>query len=149
MTLRFSRLESTQVAKGVNTRPFDPDPRFNDHWWTGTAKGALAFCAMATEVEGEVARAQVNLQPVAAGEAYSTFPLTRTRCTEIDLFEVRPDLRRGGVGRQAVECLVVEFGSPIIAISLDKESDGFWRKVGWTECPHPDGLGRPLFVHLD
>ena len=74
--------------------------------------------------------------------------------TEIDLIEVRIDLRRSDrrYGRQAVEEIAHSYGHPVVAMSLDETSDGFWRSLGWASHAHPDEDGyeryRTLFTSV-
>jgi hypothetical protein len=60
--------------------------------------------------------------------------------TEIDLIEIRIDLRRSihHYGRRAVEAIGLTFGQPIVAMSRDETSDPFWRSLRWTAHTHPD-----------
>jgi hypothetical protein len=74
------------------------------------------------------------------GEAYPTRRVPRGGATEIDLIEVRADLRgRGqGIGRSVLALIKKTFPGPYVALSLDENSDGFWRRVGWAEHDHPE-----------
>jgi hypothetical protein len=84
-----------------------------------------------------------------AGVEYPTYSIPSDGATEIDLIEVRQDLRGTGhhYGCAAVNCLVEAFGTPAIAMSLDEDSDGFWRALGWQEHVHEEADGhRRLFT---
>lgn len=141
----LSLLEGTPLSEGVIARPFTPDPGFDDRWWLGIAKGDVVFCSLTTDACGEVARAQIRLHST-LGAAYPTYTRPRHGSTEIDLLEVRTDLRGRGLGREAVDRLLVGFLPPYVALSLDNRSDDFWRSLGWTEHIHPHDRGRSLFV---
>lgn len=137
MNLELELLEPERLTDEWVTRPFAPDSRFNPSWWTGDAKGPLAFCAFSALPVGEVARAQVKLASD-VGAAYPTYARPRLGSTEVDLFEVRPDLRGTGIGRTAVDLLLLTFEHPLVALSLNRRSDEFWRKIGWVAHHHVD-----------
>jgi hypothetical protein len=121
-------------------KPFAATPGFNPVWWTyGDVRGPLAWCSVTDPDLGEIARAQIKLRSV-VGEAYPTRPIPRGGATEIDLIEVRADLRgRGlGIGRSVLALIKEAFAGPYVALSLDEGSDGFWRRIGWAEHDHPD-----------
>lgn len=129
------------LAPGEHVSPqFADDPRFNNRWWSdGSAKSPVSYCSLYDD-EQEVARAKV-LHHAGIYAGYSTWSCPQGGVTEIDLIEVRPDLQRTGqgYGRRSVARLVATFGAPAVAMSLDEESDGFWRALRWTMHQHPDG----------
>lgn len=118
---------------------FDKDPRFDWNWWErDSAESPVSFCRF-VDGEEEVGRAKVyrHTSPVVYG-GYTSWRTPRDGVTEIDLFEIRPDLRGHGIGRRAVEAVARHYGDPVIAMSLDESSDLFWRSLGWTAHTHPD-----------
>src|SRR5690348_8826455 len=131
MILRLSRLEGAPLAGEWITKPFRQNPGFSGSWWLGDAKGPLVFCSLTTDDHGEVARAQIKLRST-LGVAYPTYTRPPLGSTEIDLVEVRSDLRGRGLGHEVVDGLLVEFPPPHIACSLDERSNDFWRSLGWT-----------------
>ena len=125
---------------------YDNDPRFKPTWWSyGSAKSPVSYCRFRDHGE-EVARAKV-LPGSTRYSGYSSWIRPPAGVTEIDQIEVRPDLRRRPelrYGRQAVHAIERAFGEPVIALSLDDQSDSFWRSLGWTTHRHPDGDRYPL-----
>lgn len=119
---------------------FEVDARFNQEWWRlGSAKSPVSYCRFLDEGE-EVARAKILLGAgVYAG--YTTWSCPGGGATEIDLIEVRPDLRRSRshYGRQAVNAISRHYGDPVVAMSLNALSDLFWGSIGWNAHTHPDG----------
>lgn len=137
MNLTLTLLEGTRGPHEWVEKPFEPVPGFSNNWWTGSAKGPLVFCSFAHETYGEVARAQVRPAST-VGEAYPTWDRPREGASEIDLFEVRIDLQGNGIGHDAVPVLLTQFPPPVIALSLDRSSERFWRSLGWAEHAQPD-----------
>jgi hypothetical protein len=134
--LEIIRHDSTRHAE----KPFAVESGFNPAWWnTGLVKGPVAWCSARDLGVGEIARAQIKIRSF-VGEAYPTRRIPRHGATEIDLIEVRVDLRGGGraIGRSFVAMIKAEFPGPYVALSLDEGSDGFWRRLGWVEHDHPD-----------
>lgn len=127
---------------------FEEDARFNSTWWhRGSAKSPVSYCRFWDNGE-EVGRAKI-LPGSHSYAGYTTWSCPPAGATEIDLIEIRPDLRRSDkrYGRQAVEIIGLTYGQPVIAMSLDETSDPFWRSIGWTSHTHPDGDGhRILFT---
>jgi hypothetical protein len=154
--LTFSRLDVAPVSHEWTQKPFLDSPGFSSTWWVGGAKGPLVFCSFMMKPVGEVARAQVKPRS-STGEAYPSWTRPRLGSTEIDLLEVRTDLRGRGIGREAVARLLVELPLPFIVLSLNQQSDAFWRSLGWAEHTHADAADyhpegpRPalLFVRPD
>jgi len=148
VNLKLSLLQDTPRNTWATT-PFTPNPRFNDTWWLGDAKGPLAFCSFSTDSCGEVARALIKRSST-TGEVYPTYTRSRFGSTEIDRLEVRVDLQRQGFGRETIALVSAEFEPPFVALSLNEWSDAFWRSLGWAEHQHPDGpLGASLFAQVD
>ncbi|HMM94394.1 hypothetical protein [Phycicoccus sp.] len=119
---------------------FEKDTRFNPTWWaSGSAKSPVSYCRFLDEGE-EIGRAKI-LPGSRAYAGYTTWSCPQAGATEIDLIEIRPDLRRSGnrYGRQAVVAIGRTYGQPVIAMSLDETSDLFWRSLGWRAHTHPDG----------
>lgn len=143
--MRLSILEAESRSEEWIRKPFEQSPSFNDSWWLGNAKGPLVFCSFTTGACGEVARAQIRLDSQ-LGVAYPSYIRPRLGSSEIDLLEVRTDLRGQRYGHEVVDLLLAEFPSPCIAHSLDTNSNRFWRSLGWTEHPHPNSSGKPMFV---
>jgi hypothetical protein len=148
VNLRLSILEGASLSFNRTTKPFMQTCGFNDDWWVGTAKRPVVFCSITTDPEGEVARAQIRPHSP-LGAAYPTYMRSRRDWTEIDLLEVRADLRDLGFGHAVVGRLLPEFPSPCIAASLNGWSDRFWRSLGWAEHAHPNERGATLFVQPD
>jgi len=148
VNLTLTILEGAPLYGERVTKPFTPNPGFNDEWWLGDEKSPLVFCSFTTDARGEVARAQIKLRST-LGVAYPTYARPQFGSTEVDRLEVRTDLRGQGLGREVMARLLAEFPRPCIALSLDERSDPFWRSLGWTEHPHPDPRGASLFVRPD
>lgn len=124
---------------------FQRDPRFNPTWWhSGSAKSPVSYCRFLHDGE-EVGRAKVLPASHSYG-GYTTWSCPPGGATEIDLIEIRPDLRRSPhrYGRQAVEAIGRAYGCPVIAMSLDATSDLFWEALGWTAHAHPDANGHGI-----
>jgi hypothetical protein len=118
---------------------YEKDARFNPTWWhSGSAKSPVSYCRF-LDTGQEVGRAKI-LPGSGSYAGYTTWCCPRGGVTEIDLIEIRPDLRLSdkGYGRQAVEAIARTYGQPVIAMSLDETSDGFWRSIGFTAHAHPD-----------
>lgn len=118
---------------------FEPDPRFNPTWWrNGSAKSPVSYCQF-MENGVEVGRAKI-LPESRSYTGYVTWTCPPAGATEIDLIEIRPDLRRSRrrYGSQVVEAIARRYGRPVIALSLDETSDGFWRSLRWAEHTLPD-----------
>lgn len=118
---------------------FRGDERFNPLWWrSGSAESPVSYCRFLDDGE-EVARAKIF---PGSGEyrGYTSWVCPLGGATEIDLIEVRIDLQRSDrrYGRRAVEEIADHYGQPVVAMSLDETSDGFWRSLGWTAHIHPD-----------
>lgn len=127
---------------------FDKDARFNPDWWRRASPcSPVSYCRFVVDGE-EIGRAKILLgSGVYAG--YDTWFCPSGGVTEIDLIEIRPDLRRSGrhYGREAVGAIGQTYGHPVVAMSLDETSDRFWRSLGWTAHTHPDGVRyRTLFT---
>jgi hypothetical protein len=139
---------SSAQTRGIRASPdFSDDPRFRANWWAGSMpEGPVSWCSL-LDGDTEVARAKVKPRS-GLGVAYPTYRVPPEGATEIDLIEVRIDLQRShrGYGRAAVTSLVKSFGAPAVAMSLDEESDGFWRSLRWAEHVHEEDDGhRRLF----
>jgi hypothetical protein len=135
--LEMTLLDAAAQSDGWVQKPFGITDGFKSTWWVGSAKGPAVWCSVADAALGEVARAQVKLRSF-VGAAYPTRPLPAGGATEIDLLEVREDLRHGGlgIGRDVVAMIGAAFPGPYVALSLDATSDGFWRRLGWREHDH-------------
>lgn len=147
MNLRLSVHDGFPITDEVTRRPFTHVRGFNDDWWLGTAKRPVVFCFFTTDDQGEVARAQIRPHSSLAA-AYPDYTRSQRYSTEIDLLEVRADLRDHRFGHAAVDLLLAEFPSPCIAASLE-QSKRFWRSLGWAEFAHPNERGATLFVQPD
>lgn len=140
MTLELEVVAESLVPGEHVTPAYDEDDRFNHTWWhDGTAKSPVSYCALREDGE-EVARAKILPASRAYG-GYTTWTCPPAGATEIDLIEVRQDLRGSEkqYGRHAVLAIVAKYGRPVMAMSLDEASDGFWEALGWTAHRHPDG----------
>lgn len=137
----------TQQSEQVYAQ-FDEDARFNLDWWRGgSATSPVSFCRF-VEGEEEVGRAKI-LPRAGIYAGYTTWSCPSGGTTEIDLIEIRPDLRRSGrhYGSRAVNAIGELYGHPVVAMSLDETSDLFWRSLGWVAHSHPDdGRYRTLFT---
>lgn len=141
------------LSRGTRAFPqFRDHPGFNPAWWSGgSAKGPVVYCRF-LDGDDEVARAKVLLE--ADGyRGYTSWSCPPDGVTEIDLIEVRVDLRGQGrrYGSQAVGEIAKRFGEPIVALSLDKMSDEFWRRLKWTAHLHPENSSnhhRTLFTSI-
>jgi hypothetical protein len=139
---------SSADARGSFASPdFSDHPGFRSVWWAGSMpEGPVSWCSVRDD-DIEVAQAKVKPQS-GVGVAYPTYSIPPDGATELDLIEVRKDLQGTGqhYGRAAVSCLVESFGAPAVAMSLDEDSDGFWRALGWQEHVHEEDDGhRRLF----
>lgn len=153
MDLTLEILFGEPVIDGIISKPYADDTRFNTSWWSGVTRPPAVFCSFVSTEHGEVARALIR-PDAPLGGPYPTYERRHLSTTDIDMFEVRPDMREHGFGVEALGLLAARFPKPLGALSLDKTSDGFWRKIGWTEHPHagadpghPSGRGLSnLFV---
>lgn len=119
---------------------FQEDARFNRDWWSRySAKSPLSYCRFVVDGE-EIGRAKI-LPESGFYTGYTTWSCPARGVTEIDLIEIRLDLRRSRshYGREAVAAIGRAYGYPVVAMSLDETSDRFWRSLGWTAHTHPDG----------
>ena len=150
MNLIVVVVSSAQTLRKRASPDFVDDPRFRPWWWTGSmAEGPVSWCSLMAG-DTEVARAKVKPRS-RLGVAYPTYRLAPEGATDIDLIEVRIDLQRSnrGYGRAAVTSLVKSFGAPAVAMSLDEESDEFWRALGWAEHVHEEDDGHRRLFSLD
>jgi hypothetical protein len=132
---------------------FETDPRFDPSWWSrGSAKSPVSYCRF-WDGDEEVSRAKV-LPRCGEYRGYASWNCPPGGVTEIDLIEVRVDLRRSDrrYGRHTVAQIARHYGEPVVAMSLDETSDSFWRSLGWTAHFHPDDDGyrsyRTLFSSI-
>lgn len=118
---------------------FEADSRFNESWWHGgSAKSPVSFCSF-LEDDQEIGRAKI-IPGSRSYEGYTTWACPREGATEIDLIEIRPDLRRSDkhYGRKAVDAIGRVYGLPAIALSLNESSNGFWGSIGWIAHTNPE-----------
>lgn len=154
MALSFEVVTESLSSRREHVIPvFAKDARFNPSWWSsGSAKSPVSYCRF-LDGDEEVVRAKV-LPGSGEYRGYTSWACPVGGGTEIDLIEVRIDLRRSDrrYGRQAVEEIAHHYGQPVVAMSLDETSDGFWRSLGWTPHVHPDDEGygnyRTLFTSV-
>jgi GNAT superfamily N-acetyltransferase len=137
MELTLEILPGVPVIDGIISKPYADDNRFNTSWWRGETRPPAVFCSFVSAKHGEVVRALIRPE-ARLGGPYPTYERRHTTTTEIDLFEVRPDMRDRGFATEALELLADQFPRPLGGLSLNKTSDGFWRKIGWTEHPHEE-----------
>lgn len=139
MPLRIAELTPESLGDEWIRKPFIDADGFSADWWMGLAVGPLRFFSFFDDLLGEVARAQVKVASD-AGDRYPTRPHPELEATEIALLEVRDDLRWSGrgIGRSVVAALERIFVPPFIAVSRDVASDGFWRRLGWSEHVHEE-----------
>lgn len=131
--------ECLSIRREHVTPNFEQDPRFDFSWWhSGSAKSPVSYCRFLDDGE-EVARAKV-LPHSGEYRGYTSWSCPHGGVTEIDLIEVRVDLRKSGhhYGRRAVDLVAQHYGHPVVAMSLDETSDAFWRSLAWTPHTHPD-----------
>lgn len=140
MALSLEVITESLSARREHVIPhFEQDARFNFSWWhAGSAKSPVSYCRFLDDGE-EVARAKV-LPRSGEYRGYMSWACPRGGVTEIDLIEVRVDLRNSGLryGRRAVDLIAQHYGDPVVAMSLDETSDAFWRSLAWTPHAHPD-----------
>ena len=140
MALSLEVVSESLSRLGEHVIPdFQIDPRFNSSWWSrGSAKSPVSYCRF-LDGDEEVARAKV-LPGCGEYRGYTSWACPPGGVTEIDLIEVRVDIRMTDrrYGRQAVAEIAHHYGQPVVAMSLDESSDGFWRSLGWTAHSHPD-----------
>lgn len=136
MALRLSVVDAAHVDNHVQ-KPFDESPGFTSSWWIGWTEAPVSWYRVSHETLGEVARVQLKPEsPV--GLAYPTWTVPPSGALEVDLLEVRSDLQHKGlgIGRAAIGLVQMHFAGPYAAISLDSESDKFWRSLCWSEHVH-------------
>lgn len=132
--------ECLTQTRGFVYPSYESDPRFDPHWWRhASAKSPVSYYSLLDDGE-EVGRAKVY-PGSGSYTAYTTWTCPPAGATEIDLIEIRSDLRRSSehYGRQAVEAIQQAYGDPTVAMSRDETSDEFWRSLGWRAHHHPDG----------
>jgi hypothetical protein len=121
---------------------FVEDTRFDPSWWRdGSAMSPVTYCRFLDHDE-EVGRAKI-LPESRSYDGYTSWSCPAAGVTEIDRIEIRPDLRRApkSYGRQVVAAISQAYGEPLVALSLDETSDGFWSALGWTAHAHQNGEG--------
>ncbi|MCZ3390025.1 MAG: hypothetical protein LH645_13145 [Actinomycetia bacterium] len=131
--------ESLSARRELVTPDFGQDPRFDFSWWhRGSAKSPVSYCRAVDDGE-EVARAKV-LPRSGHYRGYTSWTCPHAGVAEIDLIEVRDDLRKSGrrYGMRVVELIAQHYGQPVVAMSLNATSDPFWHSLGWTAHTHPD-----------
>lgn len=151
MTLLLEVVAESLSQRREHVYPhYEEDSRFSPHWWRdGSAKSPVSYCRL-LDGDEEVGRAKILLGS-GSYPGYTTWSCPPGGVTEIDLIEIRPDLRRSDkrYGRQAVQAIAQRYGHPMVAMSLDETSDIFWRSLGWTAHSHPDGHRyRTLFTSV-
>lgn len=140
MALTFEVVAESLSPRREHVYPnFETDSRFDPSWWsTGSARSPVSYCHL-FDGDEEVSRAKVL---PGSGEylGYVSWGCPPGGVTEIDLIEVRVDLRVPGrrYGQNTVAQIALHYGQPVVAMSLDETSDGFWRSLGWTAHFHPD-----------
>ncbi|MCW2814889.1 MAG: hypothetical protein JWN84_2344 [Nocardioides sp.] len=137
MHIDLSVLKGTPLDPGWIRKPFVTTTGFRDSWWLEQAQQPLNFYIAHNAEHGEVARVQVSLSTT-SGDAYPTWTRPDNGGAEIDLLEVRSDLRGQSIGTATIERVQSALAVPLIAISLNAASDAFWRALGWTEHLHED-----------
>lgn len=152
MDIELTLIDATPLDDGWVEKPFATVSGFDHVWWQGNADGPVLFGAF-TEHGNEVGRVQIRLDS-GLGETYPTWDRPPGGATEIELFEVRQDLRGSGVGTAAVAQLLAELPRPLALYSRNDASDGFWRRCGWSEHLdaditdyNPDGA-RPMSLFV-
>lgn len=129
--------ESLSPRRDHVTPGYEQDPGFEWSWWhSGSAKSPVSYCRF---LDGGVEVARAKVLP-GAGEykGYTSWSCPWGGVTEIDLFEVRVNLHGRGYGTMAVNEIIRHYGAPVVAMSRDESSDGFWHSLGWTAHTHPD-----------
>lgn len=125
-------------------RAFPNDYRFehNSDWWKSEELFKPPSHQFGTRVsysffdrDDEIARALVCADRSPLGG--STLPACSRTVNEIQFLEVRPDLRRSGIGMQVVDSLRVLHKGWLTALALP-QADSFWLKTGWLRIV-PDG----------
>lgn len=139
-------MPSETISGRVRRKAFDRHDHtgYNIGWWAGTITTDDDWLSVRC-VGLEVARAKV--QPgYRIGERY---PVGNPPggWANIDLIEVRADLRLTGYGTAAVAAIVEHYdGAPLAAFSKDETTDGFWRRLRWAEHRPVDDMGATLFL---
>lgn len=119
-------------------------PGFNETWWQddgvmGIDPGFKFF------MDGEeVARAEVKLKEISGSYIGLNSPHP---VLEITFFEVRKDLYRRGIGREAISLLVQAHPEHDMAAFANDEK--FWHGIEWIKFHRTDGAtsNRSLFMH--
>lgn len=123
---------------------FADDPRFehNNDWWESEELFKRPSVQFGTRISysffvgnEEIARALVCADRSPLG-GYS-LPRRAQTVHEIQFLEVRPDLRRQGLGGRVVESLRPLHPGWLTALALP-QAEGFWRRTGWQRVL-PDG----------
>lgn len=144
--LRLTELQADPLPSGHVPMPYDHVAGFDDDWWLRTIPAGPVFCTFTDGPDGpEVARAYL-LFGSDMGIAWPTFAMPPGGTTEIVRFEVRQDRWSEKIGVAAAALLTGHYPGPLVANSLDTNTDGFWRAIGWTWHEHPDRFGTSLFV---
>lgn len=139
-------MREAHVQNFGDTR-FDPDnPGFKKHWWWDDSTLGISPGFSFFKHGEEVARAEVKPDQISG----SYIGLKTPRSVElITYFEVHKNLRRRGLGREAILLLLREHPDDDMA-AFSEDADDFWGHIGWDKFPHTSGRPREqrsVFMH--
>ncbi|MFC4337380.1 hypothetical protein [Salininema proteolyticum] len=147
MKLDLSPIELV-VTELDSSSDFSLDDRFNTEWWNSNMVAVKGGRFSITLDGREVARARCSASAYA--DYYRDYIRTAgaKQLTSIDLLEVASDLRRNGIGKEAVSVLCQEFAdSEMIALAAGTGAEYFWEALAWQRFDAVGGSNwRPLFV---
>lgn len=150
-------VEKPAIRRGsgsVPSEPFAEDPGFTSNWWTRSAYPSPLWFTVIEDAghpdESPYEAARVVLVPNSnMGLGYRGWRVPKHGSTEIDRLEVRTELRHRGYGTQVLRLLIDQFPVPFVALPTDAHAAGFWRRVGWEQLVHREGMAHrlPLFTY--
>lgn len=129
---------------------FQTSEGFNERWWDHQGRHYFdnaRFLAAFVDTE-EVARIELDekVDPV----EYVRDSLLGNDLLEIQLIEVRGELRCSGLGTKVVAALAAKFPNRRL-VAFSEDADGFWASLGWSRHLHqtdcePNPRYRPLYM---
>jgi ribosomal protein S18 acetylase RimI-like enzyme len=133
-------------------KPFERDgDAWNQNYWEGPAEELMIYISFEDPTGSEVARAELDEEPVPNLAGYPDLRDSYDTITEIAFIEVHPECRRRGVGRQVVEIIAEEVAPKrLFAFSADADADTFWAGLGWARSENLFGPedGSPLYTQV-
>jgi hypothetical protein len=126
--------------------PFDHHLGFDPQWWGRPVTGGASHHWLSIlRGRTEVARAKIRLGYTFSNNYRIANP--PGGFTDIDLLEVRADMRGARIGTRAVQAIAGAYpGTRLSALSLNEDRDQFWSTLGWQRIPGPDRGYSTLFA---